>query len=381
MVKRKEGKMQPLKIIVSGGGTGGHIFPAIAIANAIKAARPDAEFLFVGAEGKMEMEKVPAAGYKIVGLWISGFQRKLTVSNLAFPFKVISSLMRAKKILKEFKPNAVIGTGGFASGPMLQMAAKNNIVTVIQEQNSFPGITNKILSKNVDRICVAYSGMEKYFPKEKILMTGNPIRQDILTLEGKRARGLEFFGLDATKKTIVVIGGSLGAKTINESILICLDTFEKNNIQLVWQTGKAFNDRAQAAVANYQGKGIKAFDFIQKMDYLYAVADVVISRAGASSISELCVVKKPCILIPSPNVAEDHQTKNAMALVTYNAAILIKDVDAREQLCEKVINLINNEEQCHKLSENIAGLAFQDSAKAIANEVLSLINKHKSPSP
>jgi UDP-N-acetylglucosamine--N-acetylmuramyl-(pentapeptide) pyrophosphoryl-undecaprenol N-acetylglucosamine transferase len=217
--------------------------------------------------------------------------------------------------------------------------------------------------------------MEKYFPKEKILMTGNPIRQDILTLEGKRARGLEFFGLDATKKTIVVIGGSLGARTINESILKCLDTFEKNNIQLVWQTGKAFNDTAQAAIAKYQGKGIKAFDFIQKMDYLYAVADVVVSRAGASSISELCVVKKPCILIPSPNVAEDHQTKNAMALVTYNAAILIKDVDAREQLCSQVISLINNEEQCHKLSENIAGLAFQDSAMAIANEVLSLINK------
>jgi UDP-N-acetylglucosamine--N-acetylmuramyl-(pentapeptide) pyrophosphoryl-undecaprenol N-acetylglucosamine transferase len=367
--------MQSLKIIVSGGGTGGHIFPAIAIANAIKVARPDTEFLFVGAEGKMEMEKVPAAGYKIVGLWISGFQRKLTVSNLAFPFKVISSLMKAKKILKEFKPNAVIGTGGFASGPMLQMATKNNIVTVIQEQNSYPGITNKILSKNVDRICVAYSGMEKYFPKEKILMTGNPIRQDILTLDGKRARGLEFFGLDATKKTIVVIGGSLGARTINESILKCLETFEKNNIQLLWQTGKAFNETAQAAIVNYQGKGIKAYDFIQKMDYLYAVADVVVSRAGASSISELCVVKKPCILIPSPNVAEDHQTKNAMALVTYNAAILIKDVDAREQLCEKVISLINNEEQCHKLSENIAGLAFQDSAKAIATEVLSLINK------
>src|ERR1019366_7539053 len=262
--------MQALKIIVSGGGTGGHIFPAIAIANAIKIIRSDTEFLFVGAEGKME--KVPAAGYKIVGLWISGFQRKLTLSNLAFPFKVISSLMKAKKILKEFKPDAVIGTGGFASGPMLQIASKNNVVTVIQEQNSYPGITNKILSKNVNRICVAYSGMEKYFPKEKILMTGNPIRQDILSLEGKRTRGLEFFGLSAEKKIIVVIGGSLGARTINESVIKCLDIFEKNHIQLIWQTGKGFNETAQTAVSRYEGKGIKAFDFIQKMDYLYAVA-------------------------------------------------------------------------------------------------------------
>src|ERR1019366_3169687 len=350
--------MQALKIIVSGGGTGGHIFPAIAIANAIKIIRSDTEFLFVGAEGKMEMEKVPAAGYKIVGLWISGFQRKLTLSNLAFPYKVISSLMKAKKILKEFKPDAVIGTGGFASGPMLQIASKNNVVTVIQEQNSYPGITNKILSKNVDRICVAYSGMEKYFPKEKILMTGNPIRQDISSLEGKRTRGLEFFGLNENKKTIVVIGGSLGARTINESIVQCLAIFAENNIQLIWQTGKGYIETAKNAVAKYEGKGIKAFDFIQKMDYLYAVADVVVSRAGASSISELCLVKKPCILIPSPNVAEDHQTKNAMALVTYNAAILIKDSDAHEKLCDTIMSLINNEEQCHKLSENIAGLAF-----------------------
>jgi UDP-N-acetylglucosamine--N-acetylmuramyl-(pentapeptide) pyrophosphoryl-undecaprenol N-acetylglucosamine transferase len=367
--------LQPLKIIVSGGGTGGHIFPAIAIANAIKVLRPDTEFLFVGAEGKMEMEKVPAAGFKIEGLWISGFQRKLTLSNLAFPFKVIDSLLKAKKILKNFKPNAVIGTGGFASGPMLQVASKNGIVTVIQEQNSYPGITNKILSKNVDRICVAYSGMEKYFPKEKILMTGNPIRQDIMSLEGKRDRGLEQFGLSADKKTILVIGGSLGARTINESILTCLEAFEKNNIQLVWQTGKGFYETAKQATAKYSGKGIVAFDFIQKMDYAYAVADLVISRAGASSVSELCLVKKPCILIPSPNVAEDHQTKNAMALVTYNAAILVKDTESREKLCSTTLELINNATQCAKLSENIGRLAFQDSANVIANEVLSLINK------
>lgn len=366
--------MQPLKIIVSGGGTGGHIFPAIAIANAIKAIRPDTEFLFVGAEGKMEMEKVPAAGYKIEGLWISGFQRKLTMSNLAFPFKLISSLMKARKILKDFKPNAVIGTGGFASGPMLQVASKNGIVTLIQEQNSFPGITNKLLSKSVDRICVAYAGMEKYFPKEKIILTGNPIRQDITNIEEKKERGQELFGLDKNKKTVLVIGGSLGARTINESIEKCLETFEKNNIQLVWQTGKGYYEIAKVSVANYENKGIKAFDFIQKMDYAYAVADVVISRAGASSVSELCLVKKPCILIPSPNVAEDHQTKNAMALVTYNAAILLKDVDAREKLCSELMNLINDTEQCNKLSANIGRLALSDSANVIANEVLSLIN-------
>ena len=376
----KEASLQPLKIIVSGGGTGGHIFPAIAIANAIKALRPDAEFLFVGAEGKMEMEKVPAAGYKIEGLWISGFQRKLTISNLAFPFKLISSLLKANKILKKFKPVAVIGTGGFASGPMLQVASIKGIATLIQEQNSYPGITNKILSNKVDKICVAYSGMEKYFPKEKILLTGNPIRQDILNLEGKRDRGLETFGLSADKKTILVIGGSLGARTINESIVKCLGAFEKNNIQLIWQTGKGFYETAKLAVAKYEGKGLKPFDFIQKMDYAYAVADLVVSRAGASSVSELSLVKKPCILIPSPNVAEDHQTKNAMALVNRNAAILIKDSEAREKLCTETLTLINDVQQCYKLSENIGGLAFHDSANVIANEILSLINK-KHPAP
>ncbi len=373
-LRRKEANLQSLKIIVSGGGTGGHIFPAIAIANAIKALRPDAKFLFVGAEGKMEMEKVPAAGYKIEGLWISGFQRKFTLSNLAFPFKLISSLLKAKKILKTFKPNAVIGTGGFASGPMLQVAANKGIITVIQEQNSYPGITNKILSKKVNKICVAYSGMEKYFPKEKILLTGNPIRQDILSLEGKWDKGLKFFGLSAEKKTILVIGGSLGARTINESILKCLEEFKKNNIQLVWQTGKGFYETAKQAVNKYESNGIKAFDFIQKMDYAYAVADIVISRAGAISVSELCLVKKPCILIPSPNVAEDHQTKNAMALVNKNAAILIKDSEAREELCKESLALIRDSDQCLKLSKNIGQMAFQDSANRIANEVLSLIN-------
>lgn len=370
----KEAKMRSLKIIVSGGGTGGHIFPAIAIANAIKALRPDTEFLFVGAEGKMEMEKVPAAGYKIEGLWISGLQRKLTLSNLSFPFKVISSILKAKKILKQFNPDAAIGTGGFASGPMLQVAAKKGIVTLIQEQNSYPGITNKILSKKVDKICVAYNGMEKFFPKEKILFTGNPVRQDILKLEGKKNRGVEFFGIDPNKKTVLVIGGSLGARTINESILNCLDSLAENNIQLIWQTGKGYYETAKQAVHKHERSGIKAFDFIQKMDYAYAVADIVISRAGASSISELCLVKKPCILIPSPNVAEDHQTKNAMALVNYNAAILVKDKDAKDVLKDKILQLITNEAECDKLSINISKLGMPDAATVIANEVLRLIN-------
>ncbi len=372
--KRKEEKMKSLKIIVSGGGTGGHIFPAIAIANAIKSIRPDTEFLFVGAEGKMEMEKVPAAGYKIEGLWISGLQRKFTLSNLSFPFKVISSLLKAKKILKQFKPDAAIGTGGFASGPMLQVAAKKGITTLIQEQNSYPGITNKILSKKVDKICVAYNGMEKFFPKEKIIFTGNPVRQDILKMEGKKNRAIEFFGIDGNKKTILVIGGSLGARTINESIIECIETFEKNNIQLIWQTGKGFYQTAKEATINYSEKGIKAFDFIQKMDYAYAAADIIISRAGASSISELCLVQKPCILIPSPNVAEDHQTKNAMALVNYNAAILVKDNNAKSELKSTIIKLISDDKECEKLSKNIAKLGMPDAALVIANEVLRLIN-------
>jgi len=369
--------LKPLKIIVSGGGTGGHIFPAIAIANAIKTLRPDTEFLFVGAYGKMEMEKVPAAGFPIEGLWITGIQRKLTLSNLIFPIKLIVSLIKAKKILKKFKPNAVIGTGGFASGPMLQTAASNGIITLIQEQNSYPGITNKILSKKVDRICVAFPGMEKYFPKEKIRLTGNPVRQDIIVIENKRDEAIKIFGLKNDSKTILVIGGSLGARTINESILNCLEEFTKNNIQVIWQTGKGFYQSAQQAISIYKNNEVVVYDFIHKMDYAYAAADIVISRAGASSVSELCLVKKPCILIPSPNVAEDHQTKNAMALVTHHAAILIKDNEAKEKLCKQAIALINDSEQCYHLSKKIGELALHNSANVIANEVLNLIKNKK----
>lgn len=371
---RKEVHLPALRIIVSGGGTGGHIFPAISIANAIRSIRPDTEFLFVGAEGKMEMEKVPAAGYKIEGLWISGLQRKLSLSNLAFPFKVWSSLRKARKIIKKFKPDAVIGTGGFASGPVLKVAAGKGIPTLIQEQNSYAGITNKLLSKKVNRICVAYSGMDKFFPQHKILLTGNPVRQDILNLEGKRERGLEFFGLDGTKKIILVIGGSLGARTINESILTSLDEFAANNVQLVWQTGKSFFETADVAVKK-KGNGMKAFAFIQRMDYAYAVADIVVSRAGASSVSELCIVRKPTILVPSPNVAEDHQTKNAQALVTHHAAVLIKDAEAREKLGKEAVQLVQDEQHCKRLSDQIGKLALPDAAVVIANEVINMINQ------
>ena len=370
--------MQLPRVIISGGGTGGHIFPAIAIANALKEkCNGQIEILFVGAEGRMEMEKVPAAGYKIEGLWISGLQRKLTIKNLSFPFKVISSLIKAKRIMKSFKPDAAVGTGGYASGPMLRVAANAGIATLIQEQNSYPGITNKILAKRVDRICVAYDGMERFFPKSKLILTGNPVRQDILKLDGKRARAMEFFGLDPAKKTILIIGGSLGARTINESILAGLDDFSKQDIQLVWQTGKGFFSQAASAVKRFEDKGIRAFDFISQMDYAYAVADAVISRAGASSVSELCLVKKASILVPSPNVAEDHQTKNAMALVNHQAALLVKDVEAKISLVSQAIALLANDELKKKLENNIAKLAFADSALVIANEILNLINTKK----
>jgi len=370
--------LQPPRIIMSGGGTGGHIFPAIAIANALKEkCNGQVEILFVGAEGRMEMEKVPAAGYKIEGLWISGLQRKFTVKNLSFPFKVIASLFKAKKILKSFKPDAVVGTGGYASGPMLRVASNAGIATLVQESNSYPGITNKILAGKVDRICVAYEGMERFFPKAKLMLTGNPVRQDIQKLEGKKARAMEFFGLDPAKKTVLIIGGSLGARTINESILAGIHEFAGNNIQLVWQTGKTFLAEGEKASQPFADKGIKVMDFISKMDYAYAVADVVISRAGASSVSELCLVKKACVLVPSPNVAEDHQTKNAMALVNHEAALLVKDAEARKDLVAATIALLKNETLKGKLEVNIAKLAFADSALVIANEILNLIHTKK----
>lgn len=362
-----------LKFIISGGGTGGHIFPAVAIANELKKMQPDAEFLFVGAKGRMEMEKVPAAGYKIVGLWISGLQRKLTLSNLSFPFKVISSLIKARKIINEFKPDAVIGTGGYASGPTLRAAASKGIPTVIQEQNSYPGITNKLLSKKVNKICVAYAGLERFFPLEKIVFTGNPVRQDIKSIEEKRQEAISFFGLNENQKTILIIGGSLGARTINEAIGSGLKELSENNIQVIWQTGKSYIETARQQAQGLNT--IKVFDFISRMDLAYAAADCIISRAGASSVSEIQIVGKPCILIPSPNVAEDHQTKNAMALVKTNAALLVKDTSAKNELIKKVIELINDNQLQEELKNNISKMAMPNAAEQIAKEILNLIKQ------
>lgn len=369
--------MQQLRVIISGGGTGGHIFPAIAIANALKKRMPEVEILFVGAKGKMEMEKVPAAGYKIVGLWISGLQRKLTIKNLIFPIKVIASLIKARKVIKQFKPNVIVGVGGYASGPLLRVATMLGIPALIQEQNSYPGITNRVLAKKVQKICVAYQGMEKYFPKEKIILTGNPVRQDIENLEGKKPRALEYFNLKDHKPILLIIGGSLGAKTINETIYEILPELIENNIQIIWQTGKSFFEKAKQTVLHYQDKGVYVADFITKMDYAYAAADLVISRAGASSVSELCITKKPCIFIPSPNVAEDHQTKNAMALVNYNAAVLVKDSEAKQILKNEILRLMNSQNEREKLANNISKLALTNAADIIAAEVINLARIEK----
>lgn len=361
-----------LKVILSGGGTGGHIFPAVAIANEIKRLVPDAEILFVGALGKMEMEKVPAAGYKIIGIPIAGLQRRLTLSNLKLPFLIIRSMMQTKKIVKEFQPDVVVGTGGFASGPLLKAACNKDVPALIQEQNSYAGITNKLLSKRVNKICVAYEGMERFFPKEKIIMTGNPVRQDIKDVKGKRTEAIGFFNLDPAKKTILVIGGSLGARTINEAIGNGLQNFADNSVQLIWQTGKGYAETAKKQVQPFADKNLYAFDFISRMDLAYAAADIVVSRAGASSVSELCNTALPCILVPSPNVAEDHQTKNAMALVNKSAALLVKDAEAAESLVQSAIGLIMDEGKQNELSKNISSMAFHNSANVIANEVLKL---------
>ncbi|MDO8999961.1 MAG: undecaprenyldiphospho-muramoylpentapeptide beta-N-acetylglucosaminyltransferase [Bacteroidota bacterium] len=366
--------MKQLKVILSGGGTGGHIFPAVAIANEIKRLVPDSEILFVGALGKMEMEKVPAAGYKIIGIPIAGLQRKFTFSNFKLPFLIIRSLLKTRKIINEFKPDVVVGTGGYASGPLLRAAVSKGIPALIQEQNSYAGITNKILSKKVNKICVAYEGMEKFFPKEKILLTGNPVRQDIKNINEKRNEAISFFKLDPTKKTVLVIGGSLGAKAINEAIGQGLKQFADNNIQLVWQTGKIYFETAKKQTADFAEKNITAIDFIARMDLAYAFADTVVSRAGAGAISELCIVQKPCILVPLPTAAEDHQTKNAMALVNKNAAILIKDSEASKKLVERAIQLVNDANEQEQLKINMKQLAFLNSANVIANEVLKLAN-------
>lgn len=363
--------MKQYKIILSGGGTGGHIYPAIAIANELKQRYPNAEFLFVGAKDKMEMEKVPQAGYQIKGLWISGIQRRLTVKNLMFPFKLISSLWEARKIVKQFKPDVAIGTGGFASGPLLQVAAGKGVPSLIQEQNSFPGITNKLLAKKVDRICVAYEGLERFFPKAKIVKTGNPVRQDLLDIDQKTAEAKAFFELEANKPTLLVLGGSLGARRVNQLIEKELDFFQTHNVQVIWQCGKLYYDQYKL---NGHTKNIQVHAFINRMDLAYAAADVIISRAGASSVSELCIVGKPTIFIPSPNVAEDHQTKNALAITEQDAAILIKESDLDVDFENKFAQLINSKEHQEALGGNIKKLALENATKDIADEVEKLLN-------
>ena len=364
-------------IIISGGGTGGHIFPAISIANAIKAIEPKCNILFVGALGKIEMEKVPAAGYEIIGLPVAGLHRRLTIKNLSFIFKLIKSLNKAKQIIKSFNPDVVVGVGGYASGPVLWMANKKGIPTLIQEQNSYAGVTNKLLAKKAKKICVAYEGMEKYFPEKKIILTGNPVRQDLLDKIGSRDEAIKYFDLDENKKTILVVGGSLGARTINQSIISGIELIGKSEFQLLWQTGKYyFNDaKTQADASGF--KNIKVNDFIVRMDMAYAAADIIVSRAGAGTISELCLVGKPVILVPSPNVAEDHQTKNAMALVNKNAALMVKDSEANEKLIDTTLNLLDDENKMMELSVNIKAMALRDSAKIIAEEVMKLYKEMK----
>ncbi|WP_439128116.1 undecaprenyldiphospho-muramoylpentapeptide beta-N-acetylglucosaminyltransferase [Polaribacter sp.] len=362
---------QSINILISGGGTGGHIYPAIAIANEIKARFPDANFLFVGAKDKMEMEKVPQAGYKIEGLWISGIQRKLTRKNLSFPFKLMSSLWNANKIIKKFKPNIAIGTGGFASGPTLIMANRKNIPTLIQEQNSYPGITNKLLSKKANKICVAYDNLERFFPKNKIVKTGNPVRQDLLSIHSKKEQAIDFFKLDKKQTTILVLGGSLGAKKINELIESNLDFFKSHNIQIIWQCGKLyFNDYKRYN----EVQNVQVHQFINKMDFAYAAADIIISRAGASSVSELCIVGKPVVFIPSPNVAEDHQTKNAKSIIDKHAALMVREneLDTFSVVLETLIKDMGKQQS---LSENIKKLALPSATKDIVDEVEKLLNK------
>jgi UDP-N-acetylglucosamine--N-acetylmuramyl-(pentapeptide) pyrophosphoryl-undecaprenol N-acetylglucosamine transferase len=364
-----------IKVIISGGGTGGHIFPAIAIADTLKKKISDIDILFVGAKGKMEMEKVAAAGYPIEGLWISGLQRRLTYKNLSVPFKIISSLLKSRRILKIFKPDVVVGVGGYASWAIVKAAAMKGIPTLIQEQNSFPGKSNIDLSKKVNKICVAFEGMEKYFPKSKIVITGNPVRREMVNIENKKEEALKFFGLSPDKKIIFAVGGSLGARTINQSIQNHLELFAKENIQVIWQTGKLYFEAAKNAATNIFDGGIKVYDFISRMDLAYAAADIIVSRAGAISVSELCIIGKPAILVPSPNVAEDHQTKNALTLVRADAAILIKDSECKLVLGKKIIELFMDKEKCSSLSKNIKTLALPDAADSIVNEVLTLVNK------
>lgn len=364
--------MNHLKFILSGGGTGGHIYPAVAIANELKAQFPDCEILFVGAKDKMEMQKVPQAGYPIKGLWIAGLQRKLTLQNLMFPVKVIDSLIKSRRIIKSFKPDVVIGTGGFASGPLLRTAAVMKVPVVVQEQNSYPGITNKILSKRAAVICVAYDNLERFFPKNKIKLTGNPVREDLISIDNKRLDALIYFALDATKKTLLVLGGSLGSGRINQLIAEELGFIINQNIQVIWQCGKLYFDQ----YSHFNEKpNVKVVSFIDRMDLVYAAADVIISRAGASSVSELCLVGKPVIFIPSPNVAEDHQTKNAKAVADKGGAVLLRENELDEKFETVFSALVTDEKRQAELGSQMQKLAKPNATKDIVKEISKLIKK------
>lgn len=366
-------EQKELRVIISGGGTGGHIFPAVSIANAIKAKRPDAKILFVGALGRMEMQRVPAAGYEIKGLPICGFDRKNMLRNVIVLYRIWKSQRMARKIIKEFKPMAAVGVGGYASGPTLNQCASMGIPCLIQEQNSYAGVTNKLLAKKAKRICVAYEGMDRFFPADKIVITGNPVRQSLIENSISREDAIKSFGLDPEKKTILLVGGSLGARTINESIMQYLDMVENSGVQFIWQTGKYYNAAIMEKLNAYKKLPmLKVTDFISDMGAAYKAADLVISRAGASSISEFCLIGKPVILVPSPNVAEDHQTKNAMALVNKDAALYVKDADAPHSLLALAINTVKDADHLAKLSANIRKLGKENSAEVIADEVIKL---------
>ena len=371
-------------IIISGGGTGGHIFPAVSIANAIKELRPGAEILFVGAEGRMEMQRVPDAGYKIIGLPVAGFDRKHLWKNFAVLVKLARSQWKARKIIKDFKPLVAVGVGGYASGPTLKTAGMMGIPTLIQEQNSYAGVTNKLLAQKARKICVAYEGMEKFFPADKIIMTGNPVRQNLFRHSITRQEAADLFGLDPAKKTILILGGSLGARTINQTLTAALETMRAHpDIQFIWQTGKIYIEQVKQAIVAFTGEAVRhphitaipnlyVTDFIKDMAKAYTLADLVISRAGAGSISEFCLLHKPVILVPSPNVAEDHQTKNALALVNKDAALYVKDAEAMEKLIPTALETVADDNRLQALSSNIARLALPDSARRIAEEVLKL---------
>lgn len=366
-----------IRLIVSGGGTGGHIFPALSIANAVKAKCPEAEILFVGAENRMEMQRVPAAGYDIIGLPVSGFDRKNLLKNIAVLWRLMKSRRKARRIIRDFGPHVAVGVGGYASGPTLKEAGAMGIPTLLQEQNSYAGVTNKLLAKQADRICVAYEGMERFFPKEKIILTGNPVRQNLLDARITRDEAVKTFGLDPKKKTVLLVGGSLGARTLNESMLGAWETLREADVQFIWQTGKYYYEDIKAQLQGRELENVHVCDFISSMDAAYAAADLVISRAGAGSISEFCLLGKAVILVPSPNVSEDHQTKNALALVDKEAALYVKDADAVSALIPLALDAVNDEARLAALSKNILTLAFHNSAEVIADEVIALAKAYQ----